>query len=190
MTLLEELISMLYPWCWLFGLCHSQQKLQMWQRFNQCISGLHRIMMYIACTTGGETLNTGTQGTCTIKSAYKIPNKVYCIIRQGSPKDIPGMTCCHLWLSVRCFIYPHLMLHQIFKPTTLVCKLVLRLIWKKKSQDLDGSPEISVLSRLISGLACMQVSYVSLLCTTGGQTLKNNTETQGGMKSAYKISKK
>ena len=33
------------------------------------------------------------------------------------------MTCCHIWLSVRCSNYLGLMLHQIFKPMILVYKL-------------------------------------------------------------------
>ena len=49
------------------------------------------------------------------------------LIHQGTL----GMTCCHLWLLVRCSSYLHS--SKIFKPMTLVYKLVLRLIWKEKN---------------------------------------------------------
>ena len=45
--------------------------------------------------------------------------------------DMLSPTHVHVWLSVRCSNYLRLMLRQIFKPMTLVYKLVLRL--RKKS---------------------------------------------------------
>ena len=51
-------------------------------------------------------------------------------------KGIPGMTCCHLWLSLRCSNYLCLITSSIIE-TWSYDKQVLRLIWKeKKSQDL------------------------------------------------------
>ena len=57
------------------------------------------------------------------------------LIHQGSPIGTPGITCCHLWLSVRCSNYLRLILYQIIKPMTLVYES-WDLSRKKNSQDL------------------------------------------------------
>ena len=51
-------------------------------------------------------------GPCLIFSVIRLS----CVlIHQGSPKGTPGMTCGHLWFSVRCSNYIRLILHQIIK---------------------------------------------------------------------------
>ena len=67
------------------------------------------------------------------------------LIHQGPPNGTPGMTCCHLWLPVKCSKYLHVCLisHQTFKPMTLVYKLILRMI---KPQKLAWSLGLTTLA--------------------------------------------